>query len=875
MTTRSRLISAFASLVLFPQLHSQTDTQTPSTIDPKELNVAEGFTVDLVYTVPKETQGSWVGLTCDDQGRILASDQYGSIYRLTPSSGDDPQNVQIEKLVAKLPALSPSIPESEAGAHGLLYAAGSLYVMVSETEGKRGIWRLRDLDGDDQFEKADYLIQLDGRGEHGPHSMALSPDGKSLYFVCGNFTDLPETFDATRGVAWGEDHLLPRMWDARGHAKGRYAPGGWIGRCDLNGKNQELFAYGFRNTFDIAFDQNGELFTFDSDMEWDQGTPWYMPTRINHVVDGGDYGWRSGAGRWPDYYADSLPATIDIGPGSPTGTTFGTGTKFPAKYQRALFAADWTYGTLYAIHHTADGSTFRGEKEEFVSGKPLPLTGVIANPHDGAIYFAVGGRRTQSGLYRVTYTGPESTAPAQAVPPTEAALLRRKLEALHTASAGHEAVAIAWPHLSNPDRFIRWAARVALEHQPVSNWARLALEERNPQAKIEAMIALARVGPHRYQQDIIEQLSKLNLQAIDKSLRLPLLRAWQLAFTRMGEPNTAAKSNIVSHLEPAFPSGDPNLDRELLSLLVYLDSSIVVEKAVPLLSIEEPEAPAAELLGGSSLIARNDRYRRSLERLSEASPDRQQIAIAYRLRNADTGWTPELRKAYFEWFATTHEWKGGASFTGFLSNIRQDALETIAPEGERVLLEDISKPAPHVYIAGSIPPQGPGQLYTVESAMQQIPSKLQNRDFERGKSMFASAACVMCHRFADQGGGIGPDISGAGNRYTLRDLVENIIEPSKVISDQYSMEAITLQNGDLIIGRIVGENDDRYKVMINPMTPNQTRDIRKEQIKSREIHPVSSMPPGLVNSLNPEELQDLLAYLLSGGNPNDPMFQDN
>ena len=91
-------------------------------------------------------------------------------------------------------------------------------------------------------------------------------------------------------VAWGEDHLLPRMWDARGHAKGKYAPGGYVGRMDPDGKTVELFALGFRNQFDIAFDQNGELFTYDSDMEWDQGSPWYIPTRINHIVSAGDDG---------------------------------------------------------------------------------------------------------------------------------------------------------------------------------------------------------------------------------------------------------------------------------------------------------------------------------------------------------------------------------------------------------------------------------------------------------------------------------------------------------------------------------------------------------------------------------------------------------
>jgi glucose/arabinose dehydrogenase len=274
--------------------------------------------------------------------------------------------------------------------------------MVNENRTNSGLWRLRDTKGNDQFDDVKFLREAKGSGEHGTHALMLGPDGKSIYFTNGNHTPLPANMEKSRPVAWGEDHLLPRMWDARGHAKGILAPGGYIARTDPDGKSIELFAMGFRNTYDFAFDQNGELFTYDSDMEWDQGSPWYVPTRIHHVTDGGDFGWRSGAGRWPAYYADSLPAILDIGPGCPTGVTFGTGAKFPAKYQRAFFASDWTYGTMYAIHLTPDGSTFKAEKEEFVSGKPLPLTDVVINPHDGAMYFTVGGRRTQSALYRVT-----------------------------------------------------------------------------------------------------------------------------------------------------------------------------------------------------------------------------------------------------------------------------------------------------------------------------------------------------------------------------------------------------------------------------------------------------------------------------------------
>jgi len=892
-----RPLAAAALLLILPGLFAQTVKPAAKKTPPAEvvsapadLQVAPGFKVELIYTVPKEEQGSWVALTVDPKGRMYAGDQYGAIYRLTLPPLGSTAGTKVEKLALTLPeavlgadseplppppkkgkganGLPPSI-----GAHGLLYAFDSLYVMVDEVPNRRGIWRMRDTDGDDQFDEIKFLREMKSLGgEHGPHSLTLSPDGKSIYFVNGNHTDLPTNLNKSRPVRWDEDHLLPRMWDARGHAKGKYAPGGYVGRMDPEGKTVELFALGFRNQFDIAFDQNGELFTYDSDMEWDQGSPWYIPTRINHIVDAGDYGWRSGAGRWPAYYADSLPAVIDVGPGSPTGTVFGTGAKFPAKYQRAFFAADWTYGTLYAMHLKADGATFTAEKEEFVAGKPLPLTDVVIHPGDGSMYFAVGGRRTQSALYRVTYTGTESTAPVAALPPTPEALLRHRLEALHAEGTGPEAIAIAWPHLASPDRFIRFAARAAIERQLPANWTDRALKEKNPQAAIEALIALARVGEKHFQPQIIDALTRLDYAQQPAELRLPLLRAWQLTFTRMGKPDAATCARVAALLDPLFPASDALVNRELVSLLIFLDAPTVVAKTVPLLRIAEIPGTAPEEIASRALLARNDGYGRTVQGATDARADRQQIAYAYALRHATVGWTPELRTQFFSWFPRTSEWKGGASFTGFLRNIRNESLAKISDPLERQKFDDLSKVPVHSLVAGAVSPKGPGQTYTVESAAALFPAKLTGRDFAQGKAMFAATACIFCHRFNGDGAGIGPDISGAGNRYSVRDLLENIIEPSKVISDQYGTEQLTMADGEVIIGRIVAEDGNRYSVMTNPFALDELARPEISKVRSRKAYPISMMPTGLANALNPDELKDLVAYLLSGGNPNDPMF---
>ena len=629
-----------------------------------------------------------------------------------------------------------------------------------------------------------------------------------------------------------------------------------------------MFCYGYRNEFDFAFNLNGDIFTYDADMEWDIGTPWYRPTRINQSPSGGEFGWRSGAGKWPSYYADSLPATLDIGPGSPTGVTFGTGAKFPAKYQTAFFANDWTYGTMYAVLLKPDGAGYKAEKTEFVSGKPLSVTDVVIRPQDGALYFAVGGRRNQSALYRVTYTGSESTAPVAADTLPKDAVLRRELEKLHVDGTGKEAVEKAWPHLAHADRFVRFAARVALEKQPASVWMDKALSEMNPQSAIEALIALSRVGDAALQPKIIEALGKLDYLKVQKELRLPLLRAWQLVFTRMGKPSADVCATVAKRFEPVFPQTSVFENNELLQLLVFLDSPQAPAKALALMQTMGDDYDENT---DSTLLDRNSNYATAFKAAGDSRPNKGQIGLAYTLRNATAGWTPELRKTFFQWFAKSTQWKGGNSFAKFLINIKNDALANVSDPSEKTALEELSK-APAPKPANFVMPKGPGRVYTTDDVVALAKDGLHGRNFEQGKAMFASTQCVTCHHFANDGGNIGPDLTGAASRYSIRDLAESIIEPSKVISDQYSFQEITMRDGSLVIGRIIGEDKGEYLVMTNPFAPDATAKVLVKNVASRREYGVSPMPPGLINMLNPEELLDLVAYIFSGGDKNHKAF---
>jgi putative heme-binding domain-containing protein len=813
-----------------------------------EIVLLPGFEAELLYNVPKATQGSWVSMTVGPEGKLIVCDQYGGLYRVTvPAIG-----TQGEALVEPLKT------PIEGGAHGLLYAFDSLYVMVNEKANK-GLWRLRDTNGNGEFDKAEHLRKINGGGEHGAHAIILSPDKKSLFIIGGNHTDLPENMEQSRGAkAWSEDHILPRMWDANGHARGKLAPGGWICKTDPDGKTVELYCSGFRNEYDIAFTPNGDLFTFDADMEWDMGTPWYRPTRLDHCVSGGEYGWRSGSGKWPDYYPDTLPPVADIGPGSPTGVVAGTGAKFPVKYQNAIYINDWTYGTMYAMHLIPDGASFKAVKEEFVSGRPLPLTDLVIHPKDGAMYFAVGGRRTQSALYRVTYTGKESTAPAQPAPLTAEAKLRRDIETLHENGTGPEAINKAWPYLSHKDRFVRFAARVAIERQPVDSWASKALES----GEVEALIALARMGDKALQPRLIDALAKLDLS-------LPVLRAWQLCFTRMGKPAADVCAQIASKLNVAYPNSDSMMTRELCQLLIFLDDTSVVSKTLGIMASAKDDH---EDIAAESLLSRNSGYASAAREVSASRPNKQQFYLIFALRNATAGWTPDLHRAYFNWFPVARTWKGGNSFKGFIENARKEAL-AIAPESERAVLDELSSKSLNAQVANYVAPKGPGASYTVDSVLALADGKLKVRNFKNGQNMFNSTMCLACHRFNGDGGSVGPDITGAGARYSLKDLLENIVEPSKVISDQYDSHLIEMKDGSAMAGRVIVEENGKTFIMTNPFAPSDLATVNTADVKGITPRGISMMPPGTINVLNQDELLDLLAYILAAGNPDDAMFK--
>ena len=251
------------------------------------------------------------------------------------------------------------------------------------------------------------------------------------------------------------------------------------------------------------------MFVYDSDMEWDMGMPWYRPTRVNHATSGSEFGWRSGTGMWPSYYLDSLPAMVDIGPGSPVGVEFGYGAKFPAKYQKALYICDWTFGTMYAIHIEPDGSDLQGDEGRVPQPHAAAADGRVHQPgrrrdvlHDRRPRRAE--RAVPRHLRRQGVDGEGRVQGRAATPELRDAASR--LEALPQAGGrpGEGGRVHATRYLKHQDRFIRYAARVALEHQPVEVVAGQGARSRpTPTRLIDGVVALARQGDKSLQPKLL------------------------------------------------------------------------------------------------------------------------------------------------------------------------------------------------------------------------------------------------------------------------------------------------------------------------------------------------------------------------------------
>ncbi len=358
----------------------------------ERFQIASDFEVERVPLKGEEI-GSLIAMAFNEFGQIIASREGGPLLLLHDTDNDrslDSAKIYCDKVTS---------------CQGILALNGDVYVTGEGPDGL-ALYRLSDKDRDGLLEDVRTLLRFECTvAEHGPHAIVLGPDGL-IYVLLGNHAKLAGEYDkgSPHRDPYDTELLTPKYEDPGGHAAGIKAPGGTIIRTDAEGSAVHVVAGGLRNPYDFCFNREGEMFVHDADMESDEGMTWYRPTRMYHVVPGGEYGWRSGWSKWPDYFVDTLPGLLDTGRGSPTGIVTYNHYAFPARYHGAIFAADWAQGRILAVKLKRNGASYTASADVFLSGNPLNVTDLEVGP-DGHLYFITGGRGTSGGVYRVKWRG--------------------------------------------------------------------------------------------------------------------------------------------------------------------------------------------------------------------------------------------------------------------------------------------------------------------------------------------------------------------------------------------------------------------------------------------------------------------------------------
>jgi len=456
------------------------------------VKVAEGFTVQLY--ADDDLAHDIHCLTFDSLGRPVVSG-IGYVKILEDQNGDGRADQAKE-----------FVDGPKTGAQGMTFHGRDLLCI-----GDGGLIRYRDRNGDDRADGApDMFVRAKTGNEHDVHAIRRGPDGY-WYVIAGNMAEISDRYITlpTSPVAKPRSGTLMR-----------FTP-------DL--KAAEVISHGYRNAYDFDFSGSGDLFTFDSDGEPEMSLPWYRPTRVFHLTLGSDCGWYTKTCKHPNHYLDMPPVVGDFGRGSPTGVVCYRHTQFPAPYRGALFVLDWTYGRVWALPLTPNGSTWSAKPIEFMTSvgeHGFAPTDADIGP-DGALYVTVGGRGTRGSVYRIAYNGPAvpSPAPSTAMTPVEK---RREV-------------------LSAP--------------QPLSSWSRARWEPiaagLNADLFREAVLdaSLSAEDRMRAIEILTERYQGLDadtLSRIPDDAPWPVLAraAWSQGRTAMGRPDTNFLARCMTNVEP-------------------------------------------------------------------------------------------------------------------------------------------------------------------------------------------------------------------------------------------------------------------------------------------------------------------------------------
>ena len=591
----------------------------------------------------------------------------------------------------------------------------------------------------------------------------------------------------------------------------------------------------------MAFNADGELFVYDADMEWDFGMPWYRPDarhprhqrqRVRLAERH-----RQVAGvlrRQPA--ADGRHRPRLAGRRRPSATARSS----PRSIRRPCYICDWTFGTMYAIHLEPDGVDLQGGEGRVRLAHAAAADRRRASAPTARCTSRSAAAGTQSELFRVTYVGNESTAPVDdhdtAGSPTCGAPARDRSSITARADdpAEGDRVRLSVPRPRRPLHPLRRAGRPGAPGRQALAGARA--RRARPEALITGAVGLARQGDKSLQPKLLAALDRLDFSQLE---RVPAARTAPglVSSSSSGWASpTPRRRRAGEEARRPLPRRERSVNRELADLLVYLKSPD--DRRASCIALMEQATRGDRGADDPELLARNPGYGGTIAKMLANRPDAAEHPLRVRApepaRRAGRSTSASPTSA-----GSTRPGSGpAAQLPGLHQQHRQGRLRE--RHRRRAPGHRGRRAAQAVPGQGTAQAQGPGpRLDARRAARRSRRASCTGRNFENGQKAFAAARCVLCHRFAGEGGATGPDLTQAAGRFGFKDLAEAIVDPSKVVSDQYRASIVATDSGKVYTGRIVGETTDKLTILVDPEDSTKVVEIPKSEIE--EIEPSPSL----------------------------------
>lgn len=714
---------------------------------------------------------------------------------------------------------------------GLAWKGGALWVANSPD-----LTVVRDLDGDDVADEYVRLYTDLGNLEHALHGLNWAPDGK-LYMSKGNSKGLnqppgrvaPKPFRDLWGVQapGAPDFPEPLKFRRENYQRNYHAPDddwgreGGILRCDADGANLEIVARGFRNPWDISFDDGFNWLGTDNDQT--------LGDKIFSPFYGAHFGWgHPWSFDWEgEYHWPTVPASGPLFEGSGAGVVFCGVESYPEKYRGVFLINDWLRREVLIYRPRWEGARLRPENS------PLEL---LASAGAGRSMDRSHGRKFDPVDIEI---GPD--------------------DAIYISSWGRSYGAeLQNGAMANEGRIYRLRpkglapTKLDLPRGPLAQWPAEALLARLasplPVWRADAQEELIRRGA-------VQELEQVLERPGPKALRT--WAAWTLG-RMLSEERLLQRFGELAR----SPRVDLNLRIQALRILGH-------RRTFPIELASLLRDDQARLRLETALAIRQAKTREAAELLAQAAAREQDRVVFYALWGAmsELG-TSEQKRAWLRssepgvrLAAALGALESDALSAGALQDLSRDSDPRVADLARRRLAgkaEAIIRGRPLQTVA---PRPSQARRATVPEVLALLP----NADARRGRDLFIdanAAGCIACHRLEGVGNVFAPDLSGIGQRADAEFIARSILEPSAAITEGFVKHLFITKESEEFSGIVLEETGSAVKI---GLANGETVSLPVSLVAKRETTRESAMPSNYSEILTAGQIADLVSFLAKGG----------